>query len=139
MRKSLWRLANPQKNKEIKQRYYQKNRGKILIKNRLFASLNRDKINEISRRYCHTKRANGGKYSLKEWLNLKIKYNNKCLACGISEKKLLEKEKKSLDLDHIIPIVKGGKNIISNIQPLCHSCNAKKGVQVIDYRKNYGR
>lgn len=42
---------------------------------------------------------------------------DKCLNCG---------EKDNLQLDHIIPIVKGGLNKESNIQVLCKSCNSKK-------------
>jgi len=63
---------------------------------------------------------------------------NKCLKC-------LKKEK--LQLDHIIPISKGGKNILSNLQTLCNSCNSIKRDSFSDYRtgsrqinyKKYGR
>lgn len=53
------------------------------------------------------------------------KYGRKCLCCGSIEK---------LSLDHVIPIQKGGLDIVENLQPLCLSCNSKKGTQIIDYR-----
>ena len=54
-----------------------------------------------------------------------LKYGKKCLCCG---------SEKNISLDHIVPIKKGGKNTLDNLQPLCKSCNSKKGVKVIDYR-----
>lgn len=53
-------------------------------------------------------------------------YGKKCLACGSEE---------NISLDHIIPIHKKGTNTIDNLQPLCKSCNSKKGTKIIDYRK----
>lgn len=54
-----------------------------------------------------------------------LKYGRRCLCCGSVEK---------LSLDHVVPIQKGGLDIVENLQPLCISCNSKKGVQIIDYR-----
>lgn len=53
-------------------------------------------------------------------------YGRFCLCCGTD---------KNISLDHIIPIIKGGLNIIDNLQPLCKLCNSKKGTKIIDYRK----
>ena len=45
----------------------------------------------------------------------------KCNICGNSAK-----EGFSLEVDHILPKSKGGKNIMSNLQTLCKSCNRGK-------------
>lgn len=41
-----------------------------------------------------------------------------CVKCGVSE---------DLTVDHIIPISKGGKETLDNLQTLCKICNSKKG------------
>jgi len=53
-------------------------------------------------------------------------HGNYCLCCGANE---------NITLDHIVSIHKGGQNSIDNLQPLCKSCNSKKGVKCIDYRE----
>lgn len=68
---------------------------------------------------------NGGCFTSHEWKTLCEKYDNRCLACGI---------KSFLTIDHIRPVVLGGTNDITNIQPLCKRCNSKKGGKIIDYR-----
>ena len=45
----------------------------------------------------------------------------RCELCGISM------EKKSLEVDHIVPKSLGGADDISNYQALCYTCNASKG------------
>jgi hypothetical protein len=52
-------------------------------------------------------------------------YGEKCLCCGSTE---------NLTLDHINPVKLGGKNSLDNLQPLCKSCNSKKGTKSTDYR-----
>ena len=83
--------------------------------------------------YHHNKRrevlANAGFYTEGEWYELKRKFNNQCICCSKSEPII------SLTVDHVIPLSVGGKNTIDNIQPLCKSCNSRKFVKTIDYRK----
>lgn len=71
------------------------------------------------------KRTNGGTLYLNDWLFLVDLADGKCLKCG---------QEKKLTIDHINPVIAGGKSNIWNIQPLCDSCNKSKGKQANDYR-----
>jgi len=46
----------------------------------------------------------------------------RCCHCGRKESSY-----NLLEIDHIIPISKGGKSTYDNLQTLCHNCNAEKG------------
>jgi 5-methylcytosine-specific restriction endonuclease McrA len=70
----------------------------------------------------------GGSYTVAEWQSLKIQYDYRCLCCGKHEPEI------KLCADHVIPVTKGGSSYINNIQPLCQSCNSRKGAKIIDYR-----
>ena len=60
-------------------------------------------------------------------LTLKLRYqifkrdNFRCALCGATS------EETKLEIDHIIPVSKGGKTIKSNLRTLCFNCNRGKG------------
>lgn len=83
--------------------------------------------NFIARRRLRRARlaAAEGTFTHEEFRDLCARYGNRCLCCG---------EQKPLEPDHVKPIAKGGTNDIGNIQPLCRSCNSRKGTKTIDYR-----
>ena len=55
------------------------------------------------------------------------KYNFKCRACGYGAS-----DGKKLHVDHVIPISKGGKTVMKNLQALCNDCNIGKGTKIVD-------
>jgi hypothetical protein len=67
-----------------------------------------------------------GNHTEEEWQALKSYYMDQCLCCGDVPEKLSK--------DHVIPISRGGSDDISNIQPLCLSCNKSKQTKTTDYR-----
>ena len=120
----LWREKNRDTLLQSKKEYYYKNYEDIKNKKKD----NRLTINMSNLIYYHTKRANGGTFTRKEWLQICSYYGEKCLKCGKNE----------VTIDHVIPVSCGGKSSIDNIQPLCRSCNSSKNNKEIDYRFDKG-
>ena len=46
--------------------------------------------------------------------------NYQCQGCGQTQTETI------LNIDHIIPLAKGGSNDMSNLQTLCQTCNQNK-------------
>jgi hypothetical protein len=49
------------------------------------------------------------------------KFDNKCVRCAASL------TVRTAHMDHIVPFSKGGGTVLENLQPLCETCNLKKG------------
>lgn len=66
-------------------------------------------------------RVERGKVSNKMRFSIYSRDDYRCRCCGISERYA------QLEIDHIVPIAKGGKSTYENLQTLCHKCNVEKG------------
>jgi hypothetical protein len=135
-----WYVANREKERVRSRKYHAVNREKERVRSRKYRienpekrrisnckweAKNPDKIRAKGARRRTRKTNAGGSFTDSEWQELCEKYDNCCLCCG---------EAKPLEPDHIVSVSKGGHSNISNIQPLCRSCNASKGTKTIDYR-----
>ena len=80
---------------------------------------------EIWDALCRVER---GKVSNKMRFSIYERDGYRCCKCGISDRYA------QLEIDHILPIAKGGKTIYDNLQTLCHKCNKEKGDNYIKYR-----
>ncbi|UZJ23704.1 HNH endonuclease [Rhodococcus antarcticus] len=57
-------------------------------------------------------------FGAKEWGALKRQYDHRCAYCGTRPEKL--------EMDHVIPVTRGGRHAIANILPSCPACNRSK-------------
>jgi 5-methylcytosine-specific restriction endonuclease McrA len=120
---------NPNVFREKTRNWYALHPDEMAKRTRRWRSANPDKGAEYHSNRRAREKGNGGKVTAKEWRDLCERYGNKCLGCGRTGVKL--------HLDHVVPLVLGGRNVIDNVQPLCKSCNSKKGAKHIDYRPLY--
>ena len=86
-------------------------------------------IRSDERRIRPTKRASWPK-GLKQ--SLMKRQDNTCAYCGY------RRIARSMDVDHIVPIARGGSNDMINLQVICSPCNQRKGVQTDEeFRSRY--
>lgn len=72
--------------------------------------------NDIWQSICRVER---GKVTNKMRFAIYERDHYRCRNCG--------RKTNDLEIDHIIPIAKGGKTTFENLQTLCHRCNVRKG------------
>lgn len=69
-------------------------------------------------------RVERGKVSNKMRFAIYRRDGYRCCKCGVSDRYA------PLEIDHIVPIAKGGKSVYDNLQTLCHRCNVEKGDKI---------
>jgi len=139
-----WYADNKERAKENRRKRYLQNTEIERERNSKWKAEHKEQHREGSRRWqanhpenvkarSHNRRAqikaSDGKFTALEWRALKEFYGFACLCCGRREPEI------KLTPDHVLPLVLGGSNSIDNIQPLCLSCNSRKGAKHIDYRE----
>ena len=125
-----WRRANPSGHARIQKRYADAHREQVRESCRRTAATHdyengrparrwadphqRAVVLRARRNYRNRKRANGGRMTsadVREILAMP------CAYCG----------GKATELDHIVPVSRGGTHSRENVAPACRSCNARKG------------
>jgi len=137
-----WRIANPEKFREAYQSYRAANIEKVRESQRMYHRLQPDKSREQLRNYRknhpekaraliirsgHIRRARMrgilGSYTAAEWQQRLAEFDGQCAYCGSG---------KTIGIDHVMPLSRGGTNVIENIVPACKSCNCSKGAKTVE-------
>lgn len=116
----IWYNNNKDKANIRRKNWDVNNPEKVALKRKNYAKYNKEKLANKN----HLRRAkllgNGiFKINKKELLKM---YNSNCFYCGSN---------KFIQLDHIIPISRGGRHSIGNLLPACRKCNASKNNKFI--------
>lgn len=141
-KKRAWKLANPDRIRASYKRRYAA-RKHIFAKRR--AEFRKQHHAEVISYYAAYRKANkeklsayhykrqakllsAGHHTAEEWIAMLAFYGHKCVRCGRSAPEV------TITKDHVIPVTLGGSNDITNLQPLCKSCNSSKRQRSTDYR-----
>lgn len=113
-----YRLRNPGVNRKAVAKWRKNNLAKAKFLISEWAKRNREKRNFSRTLRRFLRRANGGeRIRMADWEEVKRRYEFKCIYC---------KKRKKLTMDHRIPISRGGRHEIANLDPVCASCNSRK-------------
>jgi 5-methylcytosine-specific restriction endonuclease McrA len=109
------RQSNPESNRQRSRKWAAQNRDIARFRAREWARNNPDKRKLQRHKRRAIKRQNGVYLILaKEFRRLD---KTECAMCG---------SKTNLTIDHVIPLNRGGRHAIGNLQSLCGSCNSSK-------------
>lgn len=107
--------------------YFSKNKSKHAERTKAWRLNNLDAARAIKRNRRSRESAGGETVSAEQWKSVLDRFGGKCAKCGSRE---------SVEMDHVVPLARGGLHTPENTQPLCRSCNRRKSTRIADYRSN---
>jgi 5-methylcytosine-specific restriction endonuclease McrA len=111
-----WKAANRERHREYQRRHYEAN------KHLYQASRERNRANralqESERRA--RKAASGGTITLEAWKIRCHAFHYQCYLCGE------QLDERTVTMDHVMPLSRGGSHTIENVAPACGFCNCSK-------------
>jgi 5-methylcytosine-specific restriction endonuclease McrA len=131
-RSAKYRAANPESSRNITKQWAAANPERVRVNRRKWSARNPDKIRAKDQRRRAKENGAEGSHTVAEWRGLVNRFGGRCVCCkehfGL----------KGLTEDHVIPLSRGGSDLIENIQPLCGPCNSRKKDRSTDYRDSFG-
>jgi 5-methylcytosine-specific restriction endonuclease McrA len=137
-RAKAWREANPERAKAAQKRCYEAKKTEYLAKNKAnrdaedpavtrarhqaWRDANRHKLRIQSQRR-RARRCKGGDLTADEWLMVLEEFDHQCAYCGVGEV--------DLQIEHMIPLARGGRHTVTNVVPACGPCNLRKGTKTL--------
>lgn len=124
-RRRNWQKANPEKSSHARRKWRSNNREKHNACSRAWQRNNPDARRRNWQNYRARMIADGGSVSIEEWHKILDFFGGKCAKCGSTD---------HIQMDHVVPLSRGGSHSADNLQPLCRHCNISKHTKTEDYR-----
>ena len=133
-----WLAANPERRREIARAFYLRNREESMARSIAWRAANLDaarrhRMESHYRNYAKdimrmsARRAHVRAFVVTD-KDVRRLMSQACAECGSS---------RSLHVDHIVPLSRGGRHAIGNLQMLCQSCNLSKNNRLtVEWRRH---
>lgn len=123
----LYAEKNREKLKEYFRWYNATNVAKRTLASKAWIEANPERARATRKAYAHRRRARllaskSPGVSPAEWRALVNHFGGCCAYCGNT----------GCEIDHIVPISKGGRDELANVLPACRRCNAGKGSKTVE-------
>lgn len=104
---------------------YWENRDREVERSKRYRANNPERRRQWGDTRSERMRSNPGyvHFGESEWLRLVNRHGGRCAYCDV--------RCEVLEMDHVIPIARGGRHAIANILPTCPSCNRRKSSSLL--------
>lgn len=117
-----WLEQNSERNSETKREWKRANREKVNEAERRRRAGNLEVERQRSREYQHRRRTLKGQGTPETMARVAELVDDPCVYCGSTE---------NIEIDHIVPLSRGGTHTPENLAPACRPCNRSKGAKLL--------
>lgn len=117
-----WRGRNPEQARAKNRADYAKHREKRVTRSVAWAKNNPERYRAIQRnREIRERDAPGVGVTHEQWQQILVTHGAECFYCGASAA--------ALQLEHVVPLSRGGSHDPANVVPACSTCNQRKATR----------
>ena len=118
-----WQLANPEREKERVRRWKQENSDRIRAQRRATYATNPAPFLESQAKRRARKSRVKDDLTPDQWAQILDEFGHGCAYCPATDI--------PLQMEHMVPLSRGGHHTASNVVPACSFCNTSKGARTV--------